>query len=121
MLDNSNRRTRFETRVSIEREFLTPINAVFGSSAPLAGMTRDAIESWRRRADGVQPQATVNEVAQVLLEASARAELLADNSKDVFEPDRRPRPDSLVELRTLLDEILARIPRMIPYFAAQWS
>jgi hypothetical protein len=94
--------------VSLEREFLTPVNAVLGSSAPLAGMTRDAIEAWRRLAVLAQSTEKVSAVAQLLLEASARAELLADNSKDVFEPDHRPRPDSLTELRALLDQILAR-------------
>jgi hypothetical protein len=94
--------------VALEREFLTPVNAVFGGCAPLAGMTRDAIESWRQRAALVEPKHKVTAVAQLLLEASARAELLADNSKDVFEPDHRPAPDSLGELRALLDGVLAR-------------
>lgn len=107
-MDNGTRRSRFEGRVSLEREFLTPVNAVFGSCAPLAGMTRDAIESWRRLALLVQPTEKVGAVARLLLEASARAELLADNSKDVFEPDHRPPPDSLAELRALLDQVLAR-------------
>ena len=107
-MDNNTRRSRFEGRVALEREFLTPVNAVFGRRAPLAGMTRDAIKSWHQRVEAVETKTKVAAVAQLLLEASARAELLADNSKDVFEPAHRPPPDSLSELRALLDQALAR-------------
>jgi hypothetical protein len=102
-LNSNTRRTRFERRVGLEREFLTPVNVIFGQVAPLAGMTRDAILSWRSRAEEARPDLDVTSIAGILLEASARAELLADNSRDVFEPDRRPHPDSLAELRRLLD------------------
>jgi hypothetical protein len=100
--------TRFESRVSVEREFLGPVNAVFGGCAPLTGITRAAIESWCSRAQAARPQAGIMEVARILLEASARAELLADSSKEVFEPRRRPRLGSLAGLRRLLEASLAR-------------
>ncbi|MFC1459290.1 hypothetical protein ACETIH_21800 [Microvirga arabica] len=107
-MDGNTRRTRFEARVGLERDFLTKVNAVFGKSVPLAGMTRDAIESWRDRALERHGNIDVMAIAQILTEASARAELLADNSKDVFEPDYRPQPNSLDELRNLLEDTLMR-------------
>lgn len=105
-MDSGTRRTRFEARVSLERDFLTRVNSVFGENQPLAGMTTDAIESWRQRAKARWPVADIDRIARLLLEASSRADLLADNSKEVFEPEHRPPPDSLNELRTLLDRAL---------------
>jgi hypothetical protein len=70
-------------------------------------MTREAIDSWKLRAESRFDKNAVNEIAQILIEASARAELLADNSKDVFEPEHRPQPSSLDELRALLDRSLS--------------
>ena len=106
-MDGATRRNRFEARVSLERDFLTRVNAAFGDSQPLAGMTWVAIESWRQRAKAEFPVAEIDRVADLLLEASTRAELLADNSKEVFEPEHRPPPDSLGELRIMLDRVLA--------------
>lgn len=105
-MNNSTRRTRFEARVSLERDFLTRVNSAFGRTEPLAGMTTDAIDSWRQRAKIIWPTADINRIASLLLEASARADLLADNSKEVFEPEHRPPADSLDELRGLLDRAL---------------
>jgi hypothetical protein len=102
------RRTRFEGRVDLEREFLTPINGLFGSSAPLTGMTQDAILSWQSRAKEFCAAVQVERVARILLEASSRAHLLADNSKDVFEPDVRPKASSVLELRKLLEAELEK-------------
>ena len=102
--------TGFETRIGIEREFLTRVNGVFGQTEPLAGMTRGAINSWCSRA---QQQGSgdvdILHVARILIEVSMRADLLADNSKDVFEPDQRPAPDSLSELCIRLDRALATV------------
>jgi hypothetical protein len=100
------RRTRFETRVTLERDYLTRVNVVFGQGHPLAGMTRGAIDSWRVRAQSEWPDLEIDKIARILIEASVQAELLADNSKDVFEPDRRPPTDSLNELGSLLDQAL---------------
>jgi hypothetical protein len=100
------RRTRFENRVDLERDFLTRVNDKFGSTAPLAGMTRAAIESWAARAKPFSSDRRIKRIAKILLEASVRAELVADNSRDVFEPERRPNPDSLSQLRTLLGEAM---------------
>lgn len=111
-MDNGTRRTRFEARVSLERDFLSRINAVFGQAEPLAGMTLDAIESWRQRAKAASPSVDIDRISRLLLAASSRAELLADNSKEVFEPDHRPPPDSLNELRIALD--LAIVEEMAP-------
>jgi hypothetical protein len=104
---STKRRTRFQGRVDLEREFLTPVNVVFGERAALAGMTRDAIESWQRRAGHFLSVAKVEIIAALLLEASARAALLADNSRDVFEPDERSTDESLHEVRRLLEEALS--------------
>jgi hypothetical protein len=105
-MDSGTRRTRFEARVSLERDFLTRVNSIFGRNEPLAGMTKDAIESWCQRAKAGSPAADVDRIARLLLEASSRADLLADNSKEVFEPEHRPPPDSLNELYILLDRAL---------------
>lgn len=110
-MDVSTRRTRFEARVSLERDFLTKVNAIFGRTIPLAGMTREAIDSWKVRAEGALEGVDVRGICQILIEASTRAELLADNSRDVFEADHRPQPDSLRELQGLLDTALASAPR----------
>ncbi|MCF1450565.1 hypothetical protein GOZ83_28190 [Agrobacterium vitis] len=100
-MDNSERRTRFETRIKVEREFLSVVNAVFGDDCPLSGMTVDAINHWRRRALDISNSDEVKNVARLLFEASSRADLMADNSKDVFEPDRREL-NSLAEVHDLL-------------------
>lgn len=71
-------------------------------------MTREAIASWEERAKAIRDDLDVTVIARILLEASGRAELLADNSKDVFEPDYRPRVDSLEKLRLLLNAALAK-------------
>lgn len=106
-MDAPTRRTRFEERVRVEREFLVPINQRFGKVAPLAGMTSEAIESWRFRAAGAGVDLDIEGAAALLREASARAELLADNSRDVFEADRRTGPDGISDLRRMLEELLA--------------
>ena len=108
-MDGNVRRTRFETRIALERDFLSYVNKEFGASAPLAGMTLDAIESWAKRAASATNEALIFEVAALLTEVSKRADLMADNSKDVFDVEQRPKPDSLAELRSLLELTLARV------------
>lgn len=106
-MDGQARRTRFETRISIERDFLGRVNSVFGASAPLAGMTIDAINSWASRASQQWGEVTeIANIARILLEASERSSLLADNSRDVFEEDRRPSDESMAELQLLLEHEL---------------
>lgn len=85
------------------------VNSVFGFDEPLAGMTLGAIESWRQRAKIKLSIIDIDRIANLLLEASARAELLADNSKEVFEPAHRAAPDSLNELRIMLDCTLSEV------------
>lgn len=105
-MDASTRRTRFEERVRIERDFLVPVNRRFGQIVPLAGMTGVAIESWRRRATEQALGVNVERIAGLLLEAASRAELLADNSRDVFEEGRNTSPDGLGSIKKMLEEIL---------------
>lgn len=106
-MSNTSRRTRFEGRVDLERDFLTKVNASFGCSAPLAGMTAAAIDSWAVRAACITSNEKIERIKKILVEASTRAELLADNSRDVFEPERRPKLDSLGQLHSLLEIALA--------------
>lgn len=101
-MDASTRRTRFEERVRLERLFLSPVNSVFGDSAPLAGMTEMAISNWLGRASGVSRHLNCHSIASILLEASRRAELLADNSREVFSKSERSQPDGLAQLHQLL-------------------
>jgi hypothetical protein len=105
-MDGEARRTRFEERVRIERDFLVPVNQRFGATAPLAGMTEAAIMSWQRRVAPVSQGVDVVRVASLLLEAAKRAELLADNSRDVFEKGRNVGPDGLAAIRGMLHEVL---------------
>ena len=105
-MEASERRTRFEERVRIERDFLVPIYQRFGSRAPLAGMTEAAIFSWEKRAAELVGEIDVPRVAELLREAARRAELLADNSRDVFTADRRVGPDGRATLRRMLEEAL---------------
>jgi hypothetical protein len=105
-MDTPTRRTRFEERVRLEREFLAPVNRVFGSRAPLAGMTGDAIASWERRAGSLGSSVDVVLAAALLREAAKRAEILADNSRDVFEAGRKTGPDGLTAIRRLLEDAL---------------
>lgn len=105
-MDNQTRRTRFESRIKIEREFLSVVNAVFGQGCPLSGMTGDAINHWEKRASADAQGRSVEGIAALLREASARAELMADDSKDVFEPDRREL-NSLACVHDLLVEELS--------------
>ena len=105
-MDGTARRTRFEERVRLERDFLAPINQRYGALAPLAGMTASAIESWRGRASNLNLDVDVNHVAALLLEAAARAELLADNSRDVFEGGRNIAPDGMDALKELIAKAL---------------
>jgi hypothetical protein len=105
-MDGKERRTRFEERVRIERSFLVPVNRRFGSAAPLAGMTQNAIESWELRASEVFVDVDIGRLAALLREAAQRAELLADNSREVFAADRRVEPDALDTLSKMLTEAL---------------
>lgn len=105
-MDASTRRTRFEERVRIERDFLVPVNRCFGLDAPLAGMTAVAIDSWQRRASEVGGNIDIHRAADLLREAAARAELLADNSRDVFEADCREGPDGLAVIQLMLEKVL---------------
>lgn len=109
-MDGAERRTRFQERVRIEREFLVPVNRLFGAVAPLAGMTGAAIESWGNRASGHFEAIAVRQIVSILIEAARRAELLADNSRDVFTADRRIGPDGLSDLRNLLEKALTSTP-----------
>jgi hypothetical protein len=110
-MDAKTRRTRFEERVRIERDFLVPVNRRFGEIAPLAGMTGAAIESWQSRAGSASSGVDVVRVALLLREAAARAELLADNSRDVFTADDRTRPDGLATIKAMLmQELRASSP-----------
>jgi len=69
-------------------------------------MTEAAIFSWEKRAAELVGEIDVPRVAELLREAARRAELLADNSRDVFTADRRVGPDGLATLRRMLEEAL---------------
>ena len=105
-MDGKTRRTRFEQRIQVERKFLSKVNAVFGSNAPLAGMTLDAIDTWETRAAKYNDAIWVARISALLREASTKAMLLADNSKDVFEPSKRPKRSSVSTIAEMLDDAL---------------
>jgi len=103
------RRTRFENRVGLEREFLTQINQKFGKTAPLAGMTRDAIDAWQTRAQKARGGEAVELIHNLLIEVSTRAELIADHSRDVFDRDGHSTASSLDDLRVLLAKTISAV------------
>ncbi len=105
-MDSGVRRDRFKARVALERLFLAPVNASFGSVAPLTGMTTGAIENWEARAARFRPAGAVKAVAELLHEASRRADLLADHSRDVFDGKTRPDSSSLQDMLRMLVEKL---------------
>ena|SRR5689334_25229194 len=108
-MDGSTRRTRFENRVELEREFLTLINQKFGNAAPLAGMTGDAIDAWRVRAREVHGSDAVDAIHDLLIEISVRAELIADHSREVFDRGGHAAAGSLDELRVLLTKAMSAV------------
>lgn len=68
----------------------------------MAGMTRAAIESWRERAAAAFAVDRVNKIAALLIEASTRAELLVDDSREVFEESVRPNVSSIDDIKQQL-------------------
>ncbi|GGD55059.1 hypothetical protein GRI62_03715 [Erythrobacter arachoides] len=106
---SNGRRTRFEERVRVERNFLEPVNRVFGRAAPLAGMTAMAIDSWENRASSVFSETPIAGIAALLRQASKRAELLADNSRDVFEKDTGISGGGIETLSSMLSDLLEPI------------
>lgn len=97
-MDEVTRRTRFEERVRVERMFLVPVNEVFGHVVPLGGMTGSAIETWQKGPWPSDLREVIDLISAVLREASLRAELLADNSKEVFERGKLIPRDGLDEV-----------------------
>lgn len=99
---NSTRRERFRKKIELERAFLSVINQKFGEKLPLTGMTESAIFSWKKQAIDFFPDKNIEEITKIVTEASARFDLLADNSHDVFESKERPKIDSLNDLLDIL-------------------
>jgi len=108
-MDGRTRRTRFENRVELEREFLTLINQKFGSSAPLAGMTGDAIDAWEARAQEAIGGDAARSIHDLLIEISIRAELFADHSREVFDRGGHAAAGSLDDLHVLLTNALSTV------------
>lgn len=102
------RTTRFGARIALERRFLTPVNSVFGSKAPLAGMTAEAINSWTERAAPHYGSEAVGTVAEVLFETARRAKLLVDDSREVFDPAMR-KPSGIDGLLEVLQTRLGAV------------
>ena len=109
-MDGDTRRTRFENRVELEREFLTHINQKFGNAAPLAGMTGDAIDAWQVRARDAGGGNAVDTIHDLLIEISIRAELIADHSREVFDREGYATAGSLDDLRALLAKAMSAVP-----------
>lgn len=99
------RRTRFHARIETERAVLGLVNAYFGEANPLAGLTKEAIESWAARA-GTEADSRVRETRRFLLEISKRTRMLADDSREVFTVDRSPPNGAAVILQQQLKAYL---------------
>ncbi|MFM9859679.1 hypothetical protein RUR49_14480 [Pseudoxanthobacter sp. M-2] len=103
----ADRRTRFEARIQIERSMLSAVNAKLGHLEPLAGMTLPALLSWKGRISQKCDAEFVNDIYKILTECSIRAELLADNSKDVFEKSLVRKSSQFEVILEMLNERLA--------------
>ncbi|NRG16780.1 hypothetical protein HPQ64_03640 [Rhizobiales bacterium] len=80
------RTSRFNARINIERSILSTINSSHCCiNCPLAGLSSGAIEDWRVRAFQFLPKAAVEDIVYILIEIGRRAGFLADNSRGVFE------------------------------------
>ena len=108
MLQQNHRRTRFQERIKIEREFLEPVNERLSKYALLAGMTAAAIDSWQAKLEGSKLTGDISAVASLLREASARARLLSDNSRDVFE-NQSDQSFGISKLAIMLKERLQQV------------
>lgn len=82
-----------------------PMNGdTLGQRTPLAGMTKEAIASWHTKISASTDAALIEPVVRILNEISARAALLVDNSRDVFEqPNASLSVESITELSSLLE------------------
>ena len=95
------RSENFHHRVSVERKVLQMINRHWGSRHQLAGLTMPAINQWAKQNSVLIEK---NEVLSLLVEFSARLNIEADKSKQVF--DSIPVPSSLEELANRLELLL---------------
>lgn len=98
--------TRFQTRISIEREVISIINTEINISLSLFGMTYAAIEQWKKKAERLLPKQKADTIANLLLEIGKRCELLSDNSRDVFCVDELIPHDSYIEIIRLLKQAI---------------
>lgn len=109
MTHQAERRTRFRARLDTERLFLGTINKKFSVSVPLMGMTRQAIVSWHKTVNIVVPCSQVNSIVSLLLEAGKRADILADDSREVFEPDGTEKIGSLGDLHLMISALIEEL------------
>lgn len=79
------RKLRFAAKVKIEREVLSLINSSkLASEYKLAGMTKDAVLTWKKMfADSADPS-SLSKVVEKTLGISRNAHIISDNSRTVF-------------------------------------
>jgi len=97
------RSENFQQRVSIERRVLQLINTHRYSKIKLPGLSMAAINCWEKQNDELLQR---EKVVSLLREFSARLNVEADKSKQVF--DSIPVPNSLAMLAGELEELLQR-------------
>lgn len=101
-MNNQERRKRFRARIESERTFLNLVNGAIASEFPLTGMTHVAIDAWSTKIKEFERPENIYEITAILKEASTRALLMADNSKDVFEPNQ---PISRLSIETVYEKL----------------
>ena len=103
------RRTRFQARIATEREILGILNSSdLCRSLPLAGMTAHAIADWESRAQDELDQSIVAQITQQLYEIGRKTELLADDSRDVFNPNELIHQKDVEHAKTCLLQMVSK-------------
>lgn len=103
------RRTRFQARISTEREILSIVNSSdLCGDIPLAGMTTYAIADWERHAREKLKQGSAAKIVDILLEIGRRTELLSDDSRDVFDTNEIVQQDDIDQAKITLQVLVSQ-------------
>lgn len=79
------RKLRFNSKVKIEREVLSIVNSSnFACELKLAGMTKEAVLTWRTRLSCDLGQNISDKIIENILTISRNAQIISDNSRTVF-------------------------------------
>jgi hypothetical protein len=98
----SSRNTRFVERVRCERAALACVNNTFFDAPPLGALSGPAINTWYLNAGAFYDREKLQCIVGLLRELSARLDIQASNSREVFEF-----VESELDIDTLLGQLRA--------------